>query len=404
MTGRADHDDLEPRGRRPTARSLAGVEPAGLFRSDDGGATWQHVEGLTNHPTRPDWRPGAGGLILHTIVPHPTDPDRMWVGISAVGVFETRDRGTTVGAAQRRVSAPSFNPGSVPETGQCVHKFAMAAGEPETLYQQNHCGQYRSDDGGATWTECPTTACRAEFGFPMVTHPRDPDTFWVIPLKRARPGPLPPRWEARRLANPRSRGDMGRADAGLPTNDAFLSVLREAMARDTLEPAGVSFGTEDRPAVAQRRRGPSWQMVTDNLPEIWAARRSSGLTRGDRPAAAIAAGAVPRRRAAARRCRRPSTPADRARRERSRHARSAGRRGPRLRPHINVFVDGDPADLATSVDAPTVHVIPAVSGGSGRGSEVGVDRAICAGAERVGIIRPCQSTDLIDRRAAEKRP
>ena len=106
---------------------FAGVEPAGLFRSDDKGVTWQHVEGLTNHPTRPTWGPGAGGLILHTIVPHPTDPDRMWVGISAVGVFETRDRG--VSWVPRNVGVRAeFNPENrFPETGQCVHKFGMAA-------------------------------------------------------------------------------------------------------------------------------------------------------------------------------------------------------------------------------------------------------------------------------------
>jgi len=133
----------------PDGSLLAGVEPAGLFRSTDRGATWTHVEGLTNHPSRPTWGPGAGGLILHTIIPHPTDTDRTWVGISAVGVFETRDGGATWEPRNQGVRA-DFIPGPSPETGQCVHKFAMAAGEAETLYQQNHCGQYRSTDGGKT--------------------------------------------------------------------------------------------------------------------------------------------------------------------------------------------------------------------------------------------------------------
>ena len=134
----------------PDGALLAGVEPAGLFRSTDHGATWTHVEGLTNHPTRPTWEPGAGGLILHTIIPHPTDPARTWVGISAVGVFETRDGGASWEPRNAGVRA-GFMPDPHPITGQCVHKFVMAAGQPETLYQQNHCGVYRSDDGGVTW-------------------------------------------------------------------------------------------------------------------------------------------------------------------------------------------------------------------------------------------------------------
>ena len=229
--------------RRPTAAILAGVEPAGLFRSDDGGATWRHVEGLTNHRTRPTWEPGAGGLILHTIIPHPTDTDRTWVGISAVGVFETRDGGTSWEPRNVGVRA-EFNPEDrFPETGQCVHKFAMAAGEPETLYQRNHCGVYRSDDGSATWQEI-TGDLPTDFGFSMVTHPRDPATCLGHPAQHARRGPL---HAGRRTRRSGGRTTAGRrwicADAGLPKQDAYMSVLREAMARDTLDPVGVTFGT-----------------------------------------------------------------------------------------------------------------------------------------------------------------
>ena len=165
----------------PDGAILAGVEPAGLFRSEDGGTTWRQVTALTEHETRDTWQPGAGGLILHTIVPHPTDPARTWVGISAVGVFETRDGGATWEPRNRGVRA-DFHPDVYPVTGQCVHKFAMAAGEPETLYQQNHCGMYRSLDGGASWTDLTQNGLPSQFGFPLVTHPRDPKTFWIIPL------------------------------------------------------------------------------------------------------------------------------------------------------------------------------------------------------------------------------
>jgi photosystem II stability/assembly factor-like uncharacterized protein len=253
----------------PDGTLYAGVEPAGLFHSSDGGATWTHVEGLTNHPSRPTWGPGAGGLILHTIVPHPTDTNRMWVGISAVGVFETRDGGSTWEPRNKGVRA-DFVPGPAPETGQCVHKFAMAAGEPETLYQQNHCGQYRSTDGGASWTDLSGNGVPSQFGFSLVTHPRDPQTFWVIPLKQPEEGRYMPDASAA-VWRTHDRGDTWiRGDEGLPQRDAFLSVLREAMARDTNDPVGISFGTRTGQLWHSADEGVSWRLVTGNLPEIWA--------------------------------------------------------------------------------------------------------------------------------------
>jgi photosystem II stability/assembly factor-like uncharacterized protein len=253
----------------PDGSVYAGVEPAGLFRSADGGRTWSHVEGLTNHPTRATWAPGAGGLILHTIVPHPTDPARVWVGISAVGVFETQDGGASWEPRNKGVRA-DFMPGPPPETGQCVHKFAMAAGEPETLYQQNHCGQYRSTDGGATWTDLSKNGVPSQLGFPLVTHPRDPDTFWVIPLTQPEEGRFMPEASAA-VWRTTDRGEtFTRGDAGLPQEDAYLSVLREAMARDTLDPVGVTFGTKTGQLWHSSDEGESWRLLTANLPEIWA--------------------------------------------------------------------------------------------------------------------------------------
>jgi hypothetical protein len=253
----------------PNGMLYAGVEPAGLFRSADGGRTWSHVEGLTNHPTRPTWGPGAGGLILHTIVPHPTDARRMWVGISAVGVFETRDGGTTWEPRNRGVRA-DFVPGPAPETGQCVHKFAMAAGEPETLYQQNHCGQYRSTDGGLEWTDLSGNGVPSQFGFPLVTHPRDPKTFWVIPLTQPEDGRYMPDASAAVWRTTDGGDTFTRGETGLPQEDAYLSVLREAMARDTLDPVGVTFGTKTGQLWHSSDEGDTWRLVTGNLPEIWA--------------------------------------------------------------------------------------------------------------------------------------
>ena len=252
----------------PDGGLLAGVEPAGLFRSDDRGATWRHVEGLTNHPTRPTWGPGAGGLILHTIIPHPTDPARTWVGISAVGVFETRDGGVSWEPRNVGVRA-EFNPEDrFPVTGQCVHKFAMAAGEPETLYQRNHCGVYRSDDGSETWQEI-TGDLPTDFGFSMVTHPRDPETVWLIPLSVPEEGRYMPDAHAA-VWRTHDRGTSWIcSDAGLPTKNAFLSVLREAMANDTLDPVGITFGTSTGQLWHSSDEGASWRMITDTLPEIW---------------------------------------------------------------------------------------------------------------------------------------
>jgi hypothetical protein len=246
----------------------AGVEPAGLFRSDDGGANWSHVTGLREHPSTPTWQPGAGGLILHTIVPHPENPARTWVGISAVGVFATEDGGATWEARNRGIRA-DFIPGPPPETGHCVHKFAPAAGEPETFYQQNHCGMYRSDDAGRTWQEL-TGGLPSTFGFPLVTHPRDPATAWLVPLTDADQGRFMP-GAAAAVWRTHDRGESWiRADEGLPQEHAYLSVLREAMARDELDPVGIAFGTSTGQLWHSVDEGRSWRRIVDTLPPIWA--------------------------------------------------------------------------------------------------------------------------------------
>ncbi|MEO7665216.1 MAG: exo-alpha-sialidase [Candidatus Limnocylindrales bacterium] len=246
----------------------AGVEPAGLFRSRDGGTTWEHVEGLTNHPTRSEWQPGNGGLILHSIVPHRTDPERMWVGISAVGAFETRDGGTTWETRNRGVRA-DFNPENrYPEFGQCVHKLVMAADGGEHLYQQNHCGVYRSADGGRQWEEI-TEGLPSDFGFPMVAHPRDPGTVWTIPLTHPEEGRMMPEASAGVWRTHDGGDTWTRSGEGLPQHDAFVGVLREAMAVDGLDPVGVYFGTSTGQVYGSADEGRSWTLVAENLPPVW---------------------------------------------------------------------------------------------------------------------------------------
>ncbi|HEX5827126.1 MAG TPA: hypothetical protein VFY23_06375 [Candidatus Limnocylindrales bacterium] len=245
----------------------AGVDPAGLFRSTDRGATWQHVEGLTSHPSRSEWGPGAGGLILHTIVPHPTDAARMWVGISSVGVFETRDGGTTWQTRNRGTRA-EFNPENrYPEYGQCVHKLVLADGE-QRLYQQNHCGVYRSTDGGERWEEI-TGGLPNDFGFVIASHPRDPMTAWTIPLTDPEEGRLMPEGKAA-VWRTNDGGDTWlRGWEGLPQENAFVGVLREAMAVDRLDPVGVYFGTSTGQLYGSADEGVTWTRVAENLPPIW---------------------------------------------------------------------------------------------------------------------------------------
>ena len=245
----------------------AGVEPAGLFRSTDGGQTWEHVAGLTNHPTRPEWQPGAGGLILHSIVPHRTDRARMWVGISAVGAFETRDGGVTWETRNKGVRA-DFAPVQYPEFGQCVHKLVMAADGGEHLYQQNHCGVYRSLNGGEQWEEI-TTGLPSEFGFPMAAHPRDPLTVWTIPLNGADRGRFMPDASAAVWRTHDGGDSWIRSGDGLPQGNAFVGVLREAMAIDGLDPVGVYFGTSSGQLYGSGDEGRSWYLIADNLPPIW---------------------------------------------------------------------------------------------------------------------------------------
>jgi len=246
---------------------FAGVEPAGLFRSDDAGATWNHVAGLRDHPSRPEWQPGNGGLICHTIVPHPTDADRMWIAISAVGTFETRDGGATWEPRNRGVRIDD-RPDPDVEFGHCVHKLIRAAGTDEVLLQQNHVGVYRSTNGGAAWHEI-TPGLPSQFGFPMVGHPRDAATAWVIPLDgddklRMMPEAKPAVW---RTSNDGTT--WTRFDAGLPTGNAWLQVLREAMAVDRLDPVGVYFGTSTGRVYGSADEGTTWSVVADDLPPIW---------------------------------------------------------------------------------------------------------------------------------------
>jgi len=257
---------IEP-GRPSEPQVLyAGTAPAALFRSDDGGQTWNEVTSLTQHPTRSKWHPGAGGLCLHSIAVDPSNAKRMFVGISAVGVFRTEDGGATWNLANKGTRA-EFLPEKYPEFGQCVHKLLVADGRKSLLFQQNHCGVYRSEDAGQNWTEI-TAGLPSDFGFPLAIHPRQPETIFVLPLKGA-DFRCPP--EAKlRVFRSRTGGALWDAlGKGLPQENAFMGVYREGMAMDSLNPAGVYFGTNTGKIFASDNEGDSWRTLADNLPPVY---------------------------------------------------------------------------------------------------------------------------------------
>lgn len=244
----------------------AGVAPAALFRSDDGGNNWQINENLNNHPTRPKWQPGAGGLCLHSIVLDPSRRKRMYVGISAVGVFKSDDAGQTWNVKNKNVRA-DFAPEKYPEFGQCVHKLVMDPKKSSNLYQQNHCGVYSSEDGAENWTEI-SKGLPSGFGFPMAAHPHDSERFYVVPEQ----GDF-----LRIVANKQfavyeteNAGKTWRKrNKGLPAHDAYVGCYREGLTTDQMDPAGVYVGSRMGHLFGSADEGKTWRLMAEWLPPIY---------------------------------------------------------------------------------------------------------------------------------------
>lgn len=251
----------------------AGTEPGAVFRSDDRGETFELVRGLWDHPHRPEWGAGYGGQAFHTIVPHPTDTDRITCAISSGGVYATTDGGATWEAHNTGVQAEFLPEGSqYPEFGQCVHKIARHPARPDRMFMQNHGGVYRSDDGGTTWQSIEQ-GLPANFGFPVVVHPHDPDTVYLFPLSGSG-GRYPVDGEAR-VWRSKDAGETWEAlDDGLPEH-FFVGVMRDAMCTDQHDPVGVFFGARNGSVWASTDEGDTWREIAANLPDVMAVRAAA---------------------------------------------------------------------------------------------------------------------------------
>ena len=243
----------------------AGVEPAALFKSDDAGTSWEPVNGLLEHEHRPKWVPGGGGMCLHTIVLDANDPRRMAIAISTAGFYRTDDGGETWQPRNQGVRAV-FLPNKLPEFGQCVHKVVNHPSRPERLFLQNHWGLYRSDDWGDSWTDI-ANGVPSDFGFAIQMHPHDADTAYIVPLESDAFRIVP---EARlRVYRTRDGGSSWEPlGNGLPQEQAYESVLRDALTTDTHESAGVYFGTRSGKLYGSTDSGESWSAIIDTLPSI----------------------------------------------------------------------------------------------------------------------------------------
>jgi photosystem II stability/assembly factor-like uncharacterized protein len=255
---------LEPSLTEPET-VYAGVEDAALFRSTDGGKNWQELPGLRGHGTGPKWQPGAGGMCLHTIILDPSNPERIFIAISAAGAFRTDDAGQTWKPINRGLYS-KYIPNPTAEIGHCVHHIAMNSSRPGVLFMQKHWDVMRSDDAGDSWRKISGNL-PTDFGFVIDVHAHEPETIYVVPIKSdsehyVHEGKL-------RVYRSRSGGNEWEPlTKGLPQSNCYVNVLRDAMAVDSLDKCGVYFGTTGGQVYASADAGDSWAPIVRDLPAV----------------------------------------------------------------------------------------------------------------------------------------
>lgn len=244
----------------------AGAEDAAMFRSTDGGKTWHEQTGLRGHGGGSYWQPGAGGMGLHTILIDPKNPQRIYGAISAAGAFRTDDGGNTWKPINRGLVSQYVLPDPNAEVGHCVHRIAFHPDRPNTLFMQKHWDVMRSDDAGDNWYDIggnlPT-----DFGFPIEVHAHEPETIYVVPIKSDSEH-YPPEGKLRVYRSKSGGNEWEALTAGLPQENCFVNILRDAMSRDTVDPCGIYFGTTGGQVYCSPNGGDNWQTIVRDLPAV----------------------------------------------------------------------------------------------------------------------------------------
>jgi photosystem II stability/assembly factor-like uncharacterized protein len=256
---------LEPSPTDPNT-VWAGVQDAALFRSTDAGRTWHELPGLRTHESGRYWQPGAGGMCLHTILLDPARRDRMFVAISAAGVFRSDDAGTTWRPMNRGLTSPHELPDPDAAVGHCVHRIAMHRSRPDVLFMQKHWDVMRSDDAGESWREV-SGDLPSDFGFAIDVHAHEPETIYVVPIKSDSEH-YPPEGKLRVYRSRTGGHEWEPLTNGLPQRNCYVNVLRDAMAVDALDPCGVYVGTTGGQVYASADGGDHWTAVAEHLPAV----------------------------------------------------------------------------------------------------------------------------------------
>ena len=255
---------LEPSLNDPDT-VYAGVEDAALFRTTDGGQNWEELSGLRKHGSGPHWQPGAGGMCLHTIILDPSNPNRIFIAISAAGAFRSDDAGKTWKPINQGLRSEHI-PDPTAEVGHCVHHVAMHGSRPKVLFMQKHWDVMRSDDGGDSWKEVSGNL-PTDFGFVIDVHAHEPETIYVVPIKSDSEHFVPD--GKLRVYRSRSGGNEWEAlTKGLPQSNCYVNVLRDAMAVDSLDKCGVYFGTTGGQVYASADAGDNWSPIVRDLPGV----------------------------------------------------------------------------------------------------------------------------------------